>query len=648
MKFSRPNCDSLTLAPRFTTALRRLIILLAVSSPAMRAAALELASPDGQVKLTVELKILDGAAGCPVYQVAYRGQPVLAESRLGLELVEGPFQQGFVLQKQQTQAHDSTWTPVNGERAKIRDHYQELTIELQEAEAPRRTLLITFRAYNEGVALHYTLPQQAQLKEVGLTAETTQFCFTADHTTWAVYSAQANYANSETKLSKLKPGAERPLTVQVNNQLYAALTEARLVDYARMKFRPVANQPGGVATVLDAERGQAARVTGKTPLQTPWRVVLLASSPGQLLENNDLVLNLNDPCALADTSWIKPGKVIRDMTLTTVGGKACVDFCVARGLQYVEFDAGWYGHEYDPAADARDVHLDPRRNPDPKSLNLHEVIAYAKSKQIGVILYVNHLALEKQAAELFPLYEKWGVAGVKFGFVNVGSQKWTARTHEWIRQAAAHHLLVDIHDEFRDMGYRRTYPNLMTVEGIGGNETFPPPVHHATLPFTRFLTGPGDMTFCWYSAKLKPTHAHQLAISTIFFSPWQFLYWYDRPSMYDGDPALDYWQALPTTWDETRVLREEIGRAVTVARRSGPAWYVGAIHPAGNTVLETPLTFLEPDRSYTATIYSDQHSDQPDSKAVKVETIRVNRGTVLKTEMSGYGGVAVRIVPASP
>jgi alpha-glucosidase len=197
------------------------------------------------------------------------------------------------------------------------------------------------------------------------------------------------------------------------------------------------------------------------------------------------------------------------------------------------------------------------------------------------------------------------------------------------------------------MGYQRTYPNLMTVEGIGGNEEFPTAVHNATLPFTRFLTGPADYTFCWYSGKLQRTHAHQLAISTIFFSPWQFLYWYDRPSMYTGDPALDYWKELATTWDETRVLAGDIGRSVCVARRKGDAWYLGAISPAAKP-LEIPLAFLDPMRKYSATIYTDAHPDEPTNKQVRIETRTVGADSILDMHLSANGGEAVRIVPVRP
>ena len=245
--------------------------------------------------------------------------------------------------------------------------------------------------------------------------------------------------------------------------------------------------------------------------------------------------------------------------------------------------------------------------------------------------------------EIFPLYEAWGVKGVKFGFVNVGSQKWTAWVHEGVRKAAAHHLMVDIHDEFRTTGYQRTYPNLMTVEGIAGNEEFPTPAHNAALPFTRFLTGPADYTYCWNSGKLQVTHAHQLALSTIYFSPWQVLFWYDRPAQVRDDPALDYWKDLPTCWDETRVLADRIGRCASVARRSGTEWFVGTINPEGGDV-QVPLSFLEPGVKYTATLYSDREPDDPTSRAVKVETIPVDRATVLKPRMPVNGGQALRIV----
>lgn len=617
------------------------LVSLGATVGAGPAASLELTSPDGKVTVCFELQDIGGEKACPVYRVSFGGRPVLADSRLGLGLRDLSLTHGFELADRRFNASDTTWRPVLGERETVRDHYHELAVHLQDTGSAgrMRRLTLTFRAYNQGVALRYTIPR-ANGPTAVIVGETTQFAFPGEPVAWAVDRAQGDYTLSRVPLSELPPGTERPLTVRVADDLYAAITEARLVDFARMKLRRTEGRSNTLEAVLDAERGPLGAVTGETPLTSPWRVVMLADSPGGLLEGNDLILNLNDPCALADTSWIRPGKVIRETTLTTAGGKACVEFALSHGLQFIEYDAGWYGREEDPASDARDVHLDPRRNPDPTSLNLREVIDYANSRGIGVILYVNHLALEKQLDDLLPLYESWGVRGVKYGFVNVGSQRWTTWLHEAIRKAAAHHLMVDIHDEFRSTGYQRTYPNLMTVEGILGNEGFPSPVHNATLPFTRFLTGPGDYTYCWTSGRLKVTHAHQLALSTLYFSPWQFLFWYDRPGQVPDEPALDYWRHLPTTWDETRVLQGEIGRRAVIARRQGDEWFVGAIAPVDGR-FPIPLDFLPPGRAFHARVYSDN----PEGPGIRIEERMVDSQSELEANIPPNGGLAVRLVP---
>jgi len=631
---------------------------LASALSAMAAPSDSLKSPDGNLEVAFALSDLGAEKACPVYRVTYKGRPVLADSRLGLQLKDGPLDSGFEVVNISLQAADSVWKPVCGERDAVRDNFNAMAIDLRQTAPPHRLLRITFRAYDAGIAFCYTLPEQPGLKDFTIISEDSAFTFTADHKAWAAYRAQGNYdptdprqsknqpLGGEVPLSTLKPGVERPLTVKLSDDLYAAIAEAKLVNYARMKLRPAKAPAFTVEALLDGEAGGSGEVTGTTPFTSPWRVVMVAPSPGKLLEQNDIILNLNDPCAIADTSWIKPGKVIRDVSLSTAGGKACVDFAVQQGLHYVLYDAGWYGHEYDDKASALAVNLDPQRNPDPNSLNLQEVIDYGKSKGIGVILYVNRRALEKQIDQLLPLYEKWGVKGVKYGFVNVGSQQWTAWLHEAVRKAADHHLLVDIHDEYRPTGYSRTYPNLMTVEGIRGNEEFPTAVNNAALPFTRFLAGPADATFCWYDARLKNTKAHQLALSTIFFSPWQFVHWYDKPSAFDGDKALDYWKSLPTTWDETRVVHGEIGRVATIARRKGNEWFVGTIQPGGPREIDIPLAFLAPGKKYTATIYADAAPSDPSSKEVKIESRTVDSSTVLKTNMPPNGGQAVHIVPA--
>jgi alpha-glucosidase len=623
---------------------------------------LELKSPDGKVALNFNLKSIGNEKGCPVYNVSYEGRPVLADSRLGLQMRIQQLARDFEIIRQSTSSSDTNWKPVTGERSMIRDNYNQLVVELQLAGPVTRArrLTLTFRAYNEGIALNYTLPKANNWLYFDITSELTQFAFTGDHTAWAIYRAQADYAKSLMTVGKIGPGAERPLTVKVEDHLYVAITEAQNAFYPRMKLRPAEGSANTLEAILDAENARGGLIngsaTGKTPFTTPWRVVMVAESPGKLLEQNYLVLNLNEPCKLDDTSWIKPGKVIRETTLSTVGGMACIDFAAKHNMQYIEYDAGWYGPEADPESDARSV--EPKRQ---GTLNLQEVINYGKTKGIGVILYVNHAVMEQQLDEILPLYEKWGVKGVKYGFVNMGSQFWTALTHEAVRKAAEHHILVDIHDEFRSTGYQRTYPNLMTVEGIGGNEEFPTPLHNATLPFTRFLTGPADYTYCWTSNRLKNTKSHQLALSTIYFSPWQFLFWYDQPKFIPEDPALEYWDKLPTTWDETRVLQGDIGRRAVVARRSGNEWFIGAIAPVDGK-FTIALDFLEAGQKYQAKIYSDapvvaDKSDKLDAKTppvspavplmpgVKIEEKKVDSKFVVNADISVNGGMAIHLVP---
>lgn len=620
---------------------------------ALAGAAAELKSPDGNVAVTFAVRDDGTRKGCLFYSVSYRGKPVVAESRLGFALKDTPpLDSGFNVIRSARASHDETWKPVYGERNSYRDHYNQFVVELQEVEAPRRLMNLTFRAYNEGAAFCYTLPKQPALESVSIAKENTEFRFTADHTTWAVYSAQGNYA--KVALSQVKAGCERPTVVQVADDCYAAIGEAKLVDYARMKFAPLK----GVANSLVSDL--TGGVEAALPLTTPWRFVMAADSPGRLLESNFLLLNLNDPCAVANTSWIKPGKVIREVTLTTTGGRACVDFAVKRGLQYVEFDAGWYGNEYDDASDASAVNLDPKRSKGP--LDLQAVIDYAKQRGIGIILYVNRRALEKQLDQILPLYRKWGVAGVKYGFVNVGTQQWTTWLHDAVRKAAAHQLMVDIHDEYRPTGYSRTYPNLLTQEGIAGDETSPVNTNTLTILFSRLLCGAADNTVCYYDKRVdkNATHAYQLAKAVCLYCPWQFLFWYDRPpqspqkvggagnaeTLIGNEPELEFYNAMPTVWDDTRVIHGRIGEFAVLARRSGAEWFIAGMNSGEARTLEMPLKFLERGKKYTAHIYSDDPS-VPTRTHVKVSRQPVDASTTLKLTMSAQGGQAIRIAPVT-
>ena len=418
-----------------------------------------------------------------------------------------------------------------------------------------------------------------------------------------------------------------------------------------MKLGPVKDNPHTLVSQLSSE------VKSPLPLTTPWRVVMVAKSPGELLENNDLILNLNDPCAIKDTSWIKPGKVLRETTLTTDGAKRAIDYLAKHNMQYVEFDAGWYGHEYDDASDATTVTLDPKRSKGP--FDLQGITAYAKQKGIGVIVYVNRRALEKQLDVILPLYKQWGIAGVKYGFVNVGPQQWTAWLHDAVRKAADHQLMVDIHDEYRPTGYSRTYPNLMTQEGIGGDETSPTSDQTLTLLFTRYLAGAADNTICYFNSRVvkNANHPFQLAKAVCLYSPWQFLYWYDRvvpdpakagDSMngaIGNEPELEFYDAVPTVWDDSRVLDGAIGQHAVMARRSGDAWFIGAMNAGDPYTFDVKLDMLKPGVRYTAKIYS--YDPKVDTRThVRIDTRQVTSTDTIPVRLATNDGLAVHIYPA--
>jgi len=630
------------------TVISTFIALLAARCLLAAAEPWELSSPDGRVVVTVDLD----DQGVVRYAVACGDKPIVLPSRLGLELRDAPsLDRGFRVLRGTQDSHDSTWKPVYGERSEIRDRYRKMVLELEDSQQPARRLNLEFRAYDHAAAFCYHVPTQSGWTRLAIVSEQSEFHFAADHTAWAVYSAQGRY--EQVTLSRIKAGCERPLTVQIDDETYAALAEARLVDYARMKFAPSPGQPLTLVSQLSGP------VETELPLTTPWRVVMLAGSPGELLENNDVLLNLNDPCAIEDTSWIRPGKVIREVTLTTDGGKACVDFAVQHRLQYVEFDAGWYGHEYSEESDATTISVDPKRSPGP--LDLHEVIRYADQRGIGILVYVNRRAIERQLDQILPLYQRWGIRGVKYGFVNVGSQQWTAWLHHAVRRAAEHRLMVDVHDEYRPTGYSRTYPNLMTQEGIAGDETSPTNEQTLTILFTRMLAGAGDNTICYYDGRVdrNASHAYQLAKAVCLYSPWQFLYWYDRPpsSPHDkggagnsqrliGDePELEFFDHVPTVWDDTRVLHGQIGELAVIARRHGGEWFIGCMNAEQPRSIKIPLDFLDPGVAYQAHVYYDDPAVATRTR-VGIRRERVDAASVLSVDLPARGGQAIRIVPS--
>lgn len=616
-------------------------------------------SPNGSIELEFCLTEDDKI---PTYKVDYKGTPLVLESYLGLSL-EGdlPLIDGFQICQSETGSKDETWQPVYGERDQIPDRYNSLTVTLEELGKAERKLILEFRVYDEGIAFRYVIPEQQGLRSFVIEDERSQFHFPQGCIAFEEHGAEGEYHRVLVK--DIQSNCERPLTVIYPNGTHVALTEAALHDYSRMLLSVNPDNPWIVESTLSGMLGDWVgyglmadkveddeKVSGTTPFATPWRVLLIGDRAGDLLERNYLILNLNEPCQLENTSWIVPGKLIRDVTLTPEGSKACVDFAADHGFQYVMLDWGWYGDPFDDESECihpvNEVWFFNKKPGDrTHTINIPELVRYGEKKGIGIILYLDRRAVEHQIDRFLPVCKEWGIKGLKFGFVNTGPQEWTSWLHESIRKCAEYELIVNVHDAYRTTGYTRTYPNMLTVEGIRGNEHFPTARHNATLPFTRFTAGCGDYTICYYDARLKNTHAHQLAMSVIAYSPLHSIMWYDKPSFYTGEPEIDFFERLPTVWSETKVIHGQIGEYAVLARRKGDEWFIGAITNEQGRELDMKLEFLDPNIAYIATTYGDDSFNQASRTQVVITVREVNTESEIHALMAPCGGQAIWIRP---
>lgn len=585
--------------------------------------------------LCVQIHLDGGEAKIDLYD---SGEKIVETRTLQLVFDKSIVNGNWQITNQTRKAVDQTWQPVYGERALVTDRYNELELSLS-SEENQKEMSLLIRLYDEGLAFRYAF-DELDFWHRTLTAEKTQFLFDEDCETWVTGGAQGAY--SQAKLSTLKGAADRPQVIKVSDHRFVAIGEAALVDYARMKLEK-----------SDIGLGVQSVLSGKVELdmaeyRSPWRYVMVADHPGGLVQNNDFILNLNEPNRIANTSWIKPGQVLREVTLTTAGGLACVDFAAENNIAYVEFDAGWYGNEYDLQSDASTVTVDPKRSKGP--LDLHRVIEYANSKGVGIILYVNMKALAKQLDQILPLYKKWGVKGVKYGFVDVGDQYSTAWLHQAVRKAAKYELMVDIHHEYRPTGYSRTYPNLLTQEGIRGDEESPSLDQAIYTLYNRMIAGAGDYTNCFFAERVTEKmggRAAQLAKRVAIYSPWQFVFWYDRPvkspvraggagsaeTVIRKDAVTDFYCHIPTVWDDTRFLEGEMGEYAVVARRSGGDWYLAVLNAGEKKQLSLPLEFLGNRDFYKATLYYQA----PKKDVVGIKKVKLD-GLGITVDLDGNSG----------
>lgn len=649
------------------------IVVIALVCMAEENAAKEsVQSPDGKIRATIELR--DSA---PVYSVWLNGKPVIEPSALQLELSD-PFAGGFAITGVSRESADQTWKPVYGERTVIPDRFSGVTMQLREKGQLARRLNIELRAYNEGVAFRYLIPQQEKNDNWKIERESSEFRFAAGSRAYPIYSTEQTFAAEPVAIPQLKDGAHTPLTVKTPAG-FASVLEAFVESYPRMRLHKT-NDGSPVSHLLGT-------VEAKAPFASPWRVILLGENEGKLIENQYLVLNLNPPCAIADTTWLVPGKTISNegsSQLKTADLKKVVDFASSNHFKYLQLDWGWYGTEWawsdaeretfrktvpdkaDSPEWVPNTYADPFKvakglvpyRPDWKSytyvdLNIPELVRYCRARDMGLCLYIEaQTTLRAHDMEkLFTTYEEWGLAGLKPGFVRYGSQENTEWIRKMVQTAANHHLWLCVHDAYVPDGMARTYPNLMIVEGGGGEEGNHPASHDVMLPFTRCLAGPFDYTPGLFTK--NKSHAHMLGMLVACYAP--------TPVIRGGYPAwnsdgnsewgkgrveLEFLNRVPTTWDESHILDARIGDRIVAARRNGESWFIGGMTGDHARTVEVSLDFLDRDRTYAASIYRDDASAAKDGWCpAKKETKTVKSTDKLQWVMEKAGGVAIILDP---
>lgn len=632
-------------------------------------------SPNGTLEMSIAT--LSGSTPADAGQLAYRvslnGKPVLEWSKLGLDIQGMPVLGADVrIAGSHSGTHDETWTPLHGKSKTIRDHYNSVIVDVAETGRRVRKLSVEARAFDDGVAFRYLIPEQPAIREMRLAGEATQFHFSKEATTFPliVRNYRTPYEDDyhELTIGGLHPEylIALPLLLQVPGVAWVGLTEAYLDNYAGM-YVGAAREPRTLEARLAPrvdEPGLA--VSAQTPARTPWRVLMMATEPGRLVESN-IVLNLNPPSEIADTSWIKPGKTSWDWWsgsmarnvsfkpgMNTGTMKHYIDFSAKTGLEYMLIDAGWAKRGTGPNDSGSDI------TQTSANINMPELLEYAKSKNVRLWLWAHWTDIDRQVDEAFPLFEKWGIAGVKIDFMDRDDQ-WMVNWYRRIAQKAAeHHLMLDYHGAFEPDGLRRTWPNVMTREGVMGLEYSKwsariTPKHNVTVAYTRMLAGPMDYTPGGFNnvtkAEFVPrdqfpmvmaTSAHETALYVVFESAFQMLA--DYPGAYEDQKELDFLKAVPAAWDDTRVVAGEPVKYIAIARRRGADWYLGAITDWDGREIQVPLSFLG-NGSYKADIYSDA----PDAATYPKNTVRDQRNvdarTVLTLKLAPAGGCAIRFTP---
>ncbi|MFL6450900.1 MAG: glycoside hydrolase family 97 protein [Bryobacteraceae bacterium] len=646
--------------------LRALLILTLFACILGHSAASTLTSPDGNLKFEINTP-----SGQLSYSVSFQGKAVIEQSALRLQLQDQrPLGTGMTIVSQNPSQGVDEYKLLAGKRSEVYDRYNALSINAEEAGPRGRRLQIQARAYNDGIAFRYVILSQPALREYRLTKEATEFRLSRDAVTYALLlpnyrtSYESEYLKVNASYFSGKAGLGQatliglPYLMHLNGIGWLAITEADLRNNAAMYLAGTGQGWGEHQFESRISVGDEPEVLvrGTLPHTSAWRVLLIGDHPGRLIEST-LLTSLNPPSKISDVSWIHAGLAAWDWwsgsldpdgnsSFTTENMKTYVDFAAQSKFPYTLVDAGW--------AKPHDI---TEMN---GKIDIPVLVQYARGKHVKIWIWLHHDDVARQMEEAFPLYETWGVAGVKVDFIERDDQVGIDFYYRVAEQAAQHHLMVDFHGATKPWGIERTYPNVLGYEAVLGMEQSKAggrdnPDHRATLPFTRMLGGLMDYTPGGFSNVTEDdfvprgkrplvmgTRAQQLAMYAIYEAPIQMVS--DSPKSYRDQPSFEFIEHAPATWDDTRVLSGEPGEYIVMARRSGKEWFVGSLTNRRGREIDVPLEFLGPGK-YQAQIFADAPDADRYPKNVAITRRAVDQTTHLKAKLASGGGYAVRIVP---
>jgi alpha-glucosidase len=634
-----------------------------------------LISPDQRLAIVFEtVKNNHPAAdgGQLVYSITLDGKPLIIRSHLGLEFEGEPLLGADVkLLEGERASFEQAYDLLAGKISHVEERYHSLQLQFKETVSPARRLNIEARAYDDAVAFRYQVPTQSGFSDFRLTHELTEFRISKDAMTYALVLPDflSSYESEHIKIpltSFSHTGSfvndatiGLPLLMELPGVTWLAITEADMEGYSSLYLTNLSQNWAGTwlqGKLAPQVEDPEVLVTGHLPLQSPWRVVQVGAHPGRLMESN-ILSNLNPASAIADTSWIKPGKAAWNWWSRNIGadGKSefstatmnhYVDFAHESGLEYMLIDAGW-------AAKGDITRLNGR-------VDVPEVVRYAAAKNVGIWIWIHYRDAVRQMDEAFALYEAWGVKGLKIDFVERDDQAGLEFYYRAARKAAEHRLLLDFHGSTKPSGLSRTYPNILGYEAVIGMEVSlgglrDNPDNSLMLPFTRMLGGFMDYTPGGFNnvtrsefipRREKPmvmgTRAHHLAMYVVFESPIQMVS--DYPGAYANEPAFQFIKDVPATWDELRVIDGAPGEYVTLARRSGAEWFLGSMTNWTPREITVPLDFLS-SGTYVAEIYRDAPDSGAFPKHTITERFSVTRDQPLRIALATGGGCAIRFQP---